>query len=580
VNLREELIKINMIRKILLMGFALFLIATSAYAQKEVNYAINYSNGEVMIYGETDAEMPAKYVSVTVLNPDVSTSDIPQNFENGGYIAYQNIIDLNTETKKFSLPINLDLLEKEENPYKLIVNMDGNLKTKEIYAYTKETVAEVTDEINSSDSLSVVEKTELFEKAVKYYAGNSLTAYIRYYDKLADEKSAMAEVFFYEKGDGFDVVEGDNPYAEIREALEKAILWAAYNKKLTGGQLVQGELIGFTDDNFSMEIYNNDVSEEGKIYIINSISGEDIEKMKKSFAENTIYARFAYPKDMGYRQIMNLINDDTIRKNLVDYGFKYDLYNSSDKDKVCAELYKNMPSDLKGIAQRLNDLSVVYRGINNSIVAGGGGGGSSQKNHSSIPSSLGTSGVVPNGPVETAEKKEIFSDLDNVAWAKDSIMALYAKGVVSGMGDGKFEPMQNVTREQFVKMLVSAMELLTELSSCDFEDVDKNQWYYPYVACAAEKQIVFGINETTFGIGTNVTREQMAAMCARVIKRTSDKTVETFIDDAEISDYARESVMLMKKLGVINGNEEGKFNPKAYATRAEAAQIIYGILCL
>ena len=148
------------------------------------------------------------------------------------------------------------------------------------------------------------------------------------------------------------------------------------------------------------------------------------------------------------------------------------------------------------------------------------------------------------------------------------------------MGDGLFEPMECVTREQFVKMLVAALKIDIENAECKFDDVDTEQWYYPYVAAAYQKQIVFGTDENSFGIGTNITREQMAAMCARVMTVSSDRTVENFADDADISDYAKESVMLMKKMGIINGDENGNFNPKAYATRAEAAQIIYGILCI
>ena len=105
-------------------------------------------------------------------------------------------------------------------------------------------------------------------------------------------------------------------------------------------------------------------------------------------------------------------------------------------------------------------------------------------------------------------------------------------------------------------------------------------WYSGYVAAAVKNGIAFGKDETTFGIGELITREQIAAMCARIIGKTSDELTEDFADSDDISEYAKDGVMLMKKLGVIKGNESGEFKPKSYATRAEAAQIIYGIINL
>ena len=569
----------KMIRKIISVSAALLLTATSVCAQGLVNYSINYSNNEVKIYGETDSALPGRYVSVSVLKPGVTASELPQNFENN-YLEYQNIIDLDIETKSFELPTTLKPLETDEKPYTLMVNLDGVFNSKEVYAYSKDAISAVTEEINSAAELTDEQKKELFDKAIRYYAANNTTAYINYYGKLEESKADMANVFFGERGEGFTIDEtAENPYVNIRNAIEKSILCGAYNKKLTDGQLVQSELMGFTDDTYSMDIYNNKVSEEGKKVIVNNISGKNPEEIQKAFYIGAVYAAIAYPKDMGYRQIMTLINDEKTRNALVEYGFKYDVYNASDKDKVCAELYKNMPSDLNAVAQALNNLSANNKanrpGSGSGSGSGSGGGGGSSR-----PSSSAGSTIVSGGKTDTIEKSEIFSDLDKVTWAKNSIMSLYAKGIVSGMGDGLFEPMECVTREQFVKMLVAALKIDIENAECKFDDVDTEQWYYPYVAAAYQKQIVFGTDENSFGIGTNITREQMAAMCARVMTVSSDRTVENFADDADISDYAKESVMLMKKMGIINGDENGNFNPKAYATRAEAAQIIYGILCI
>ena len=55
-----------------------------------------------------------------------------------------------------------------------------------------------------------------------------------------------------------------------------------------------------------------------------------------------------------------------------------------------------------------------------------------------------------------------------------------------------------------------------------------------------------------------------------------DQTAE-LSDMDEVSEYAKEAVEFLVSKGAIKGSN-GKFNPKAYATRAEAAQMIYNVI--
>ena len=54
----------------------------------------------------------------------------------------------------------------------------------------------------------------------------------------------------------------------------------------------------------------------------------------------------------------------------------------------------------------------------------------------------------------------------------------------------------------------------------------------------------------------------------------------TFADESDIAEYANDAVRLMQRGGIINGDENGRFNPEAYATRAEAAKIIYNLFLM
>ena len=44
-------------------------------------------------------------------------------------------------------------------------------------------------------------------------------------------------------------------------------------------------------------------------------------------------------------------------------------------------------------------------------------------------------------------------------WAYGAVKALKEKGVISGYADGSFAPDRTVTREEFVKMIVTAFSL-------------------------------------------------------------------------------------------------------------------------
>ena len=171
----------------------------------------------------------------------------------------------------------------------------------------------------------------------------------------------------------------------------------------------------------------------------------------------------------------------------------------------------------------------------------------------------------------------------SVPWAVESVTALSEHGIVNGVGDGKFAPNDNVTREQLVKMLVSGFGIDTGNSSCDFSDVLSGEWYYKYISAGVDSGMVNGIGNGLFGVGRAISREDICVMAYRCLTAhgvTLNGEGKSFGDSDSISDYAIEAVNSLSGAGIINGNENGQFLPKNTATRAEAAKIIYGVLKL
>ncbi len=179
------------------------------------------------------------------------------------------------------------------------------------------------------------------------------------------------------------------------------------------------------------------------------------------------------------------------------------------------------------------------------------------------------------------ENKVTFSDIANVqAWAGKQIQVVAAKGAIEGIGQGKFAPKSNVTRAEFAKMLVRALNLENNSAVQSFTDVSSSAWYAPYVAVAAEKGIITGRSTTKFDPNATITRAEMATMISRALKSinpeaTTDATaISKFSDAAKISASLKDGVAFAASNNLVIGNG-GKFNPNDTATRAEAAVIIY-----
>ena len=202
-------------------------------------------------------------------------------------------------------------------------------------------------------------------------------------------------------------------------------------------------------------------------------------------------------------------------------------------------------------------------------------------NGSYTPSKSNTIYTVPalNQPEPTPTSKpesvSVFSDLDNVQWAKESVLALHEQGIIAGYADGTFRPSAAIRREEFVKMLVTAFVGQAENAVLEFQDVDQDAWYYPYIAAAVQAGIVSGIEDDVFGIGLEISRQDAAVMLYRILQRPAAAEAEKFADDREIAGYAQEAVYAMREANIINGVGDNLFQPRSPITRAEASRIIY-----
>ena len=176
-------------------------------------------------------------------------------------------------------------------------------------------------------------------------------------------------------------------------------------------------------------------------------------------------------------------------------------------------------------------------------------------------------------PVES----KLFNDISRYDWASEAIEGLYYAGIINGMEEGVFNPAGQVTREQFCKMAVQLFGVLQYDTNSDFGDVDPNAWYAQYINSAIRAGYVQGQSDEYFGIGEPIMRQDMATILYRGLGSQDSGVKLKFTDNDSIAPYALDAVSEFVGLGIINGYEDGSFNPRGTATRAEAAKVIWGV---
>jgi len=219
--------------------------------------------------------------------------------------------------------------------------------------------------------------------------------------------------------------------------------------------------------------------------------------------------------------------------------------------------------------------------------SGGGGSTGGGRNTATVyPTvSIPVSGIENGNKDNAQEQKDAFEDIDEVEWAKEAINVLYEKGYITGYSDSEFRPNNNVTREEFIKMILSALSSsVTVTDECTFGDTEKDAWYYDYLAVAERDGIITGY-DGKFGVGEFITRQDMCTIALRAadtykVVLRNNYGVVVFDDADEIADYAEDAIMKLYAAGVVNGVGEGKFEPQSNVTRAMAAKIVYELLKL
>ncbi len=347
------------------------------------------------------------------------------------------------------------------------------------------------------------------------------------------------------------------------------------------------EKYGF--DTNAYKLFNETFSEimrTNAVGAFDAVQPYNIEETKNLFVDSVAKKGIEYSSN--YMQVRGILDGIGSLIDLVDADLT--LYNGFDTDKK--EIVENglvgysgndLPGEfsrLVGVANTPTPSEEEDYDYGNGSSGGGGGGGKK------------TSGALTGLPVVKSEetpispsdnKKEYFDDLSGYDWAKEAINSLAEKNIISGTGNNKYNPENNITRREIAKIIATAYELKAENDVTGFTDVESNDWASSYIAAVFSSGIMNGIENKSFAPQNFVSREMFATIIYRALKNQGisleSNTVE-FSDKTQISDYALEAVAALTKAKVINGIGNNSFAPKQNLSRAEAAVMIYRALSI
>lgn len=181
-----------------------------------------------------------------------------------------------------------------------------------------------------------------------------------------------------------------------------------------------------------------------------------------------------------------------------------------------------------------------------------------------------------NGTVafEIIQNSKEYEDIDKNEWYCSAIKFTSARNLFAGTTDKLFSPELTMSRAMIAQVLYNLENNPEHSIKSEFSDVLDNMWYAKAINWAVNEGIISGYGNGLYGPNDTLTREQLAVMLWKYCgKPESNHELKHFSDAEKVSEYAIKAIRWANEKGIINGDDKGKLNPMANATRAQVAQI-------
>lgn len=171
-----------------------------------------------------------------------------------------------------------------------------------------------------------------------------------------------------------------------------------------------------------------------------------------------------------------------------------------------------------------------------------------------------------------------FTDVKTTDWWYEAVKYVYENKLMAGTSDTTFEPTAKLNRAQAVQILYNLEGQPAVTGTADFTDVS-GHWALNAITWGAKNGVVAGVGNGKFDPNANVTREQFAQMMYNYAKfkgydLTAQGDLDNFTDVSKVSDWAETALAWANGEGLINGNTDGTLAPNGTAIRGQAASIM------
>lgn len=196
--------------------------------------------------------------------------------------------------------------------------------------------------------------------------------------------------------------------------------------------------------------------------------------------------------------------------------------------------------------------------------------------------------VTPDPVPIPADPLESYTDIDKNAWYAEAVAYMVENGYMTGTSEGIFDPEGKMTRAMLVSVLyrISGKTVSYEKT---FSDVAQDAWYANAVVWAKKTGIVSGVGDGRFDPEGKITREQLAVILYNFTKScnydvSAQGSLSTFPDSSNVSAWAKTGVAWAVGMKLLSGqtDENGKtyLAPLHTASRAEVASLLSRFLIM
>ena len=181
----------------------------------------------------------------------------------------------------------------------------------------------------------------------------------------------------------------------------------------------------------------------------------------------------------------------------------------------------------------------------------------------------------PDAPDDQPAWENPFADVAENDWYYSAVAFAVDNGLFRGTGETAFTPGGDMTRGMLATVLYRLAKEPETAADQSFSDVAGGQYYTEAVTWAADKGIVSGYGDGSFGPGDFITREQLAVMLWRYAGSPAGSgSLDSFSDGSQVSAWAADALQWAVEQKLVSGKGSGILDPGGKATRAEVAAIL------